>query len=71
MADNTTSGWEAVRARHKETGDHFTTSRVLAEKGGHEILEDRPPLDANGNWRPIKKAETISEKSTAKKAGTK
>lgn len=72
MAEKTeTSGWEMVRVKHKETGAHFTTTRDLATRGGHEILTDRDALDKNGNPLPIKESESITEKAATKKAGAK
>lgn len=43
---------DVVRARHKDTGDHYTTTRHLATQRGDEILENRPAIDTYGRWLP-------------------
>lgn len=50
---------DVVRARHKDTGDHYTTTRHLADKRGDRILEDRPAVDEHGQWLPPLPHKTI------------
>lgn len=48
-----THGWDAVRARNKDTGDHYTTTRHRADLRGDTVLEDRPALDKHGRWLAV------------------
>ena len=50
---------DVVRARHKDTGDHYTTTRHLATKRGAAVLEDRPAVDQYGRWLPPLPHKTI------------
>lgn len=61
-----TNGWQRVRAKDHATGDHYTTTRHLAEKRGDQILEGKPALDANGNFLPRKKNITPAPATKAK-----
>ncbi len=44
-----------VRVRHPKTGDHYTTTRVLARKAGATLLEGHPATDKYGNPLPRKR----------------
>lgn len=48
------NGWEVVRAKDHESGDHYTTTRHLAAKRGDEVIEDHPAVDKHGAWLPRK-----------------
>lgn len=52
-------GWDVVRARHKDTGDHYTTTRHRATLRGDTIL-DRPAIDERGRWLPPTPHKTIT-----------
>ena len=52
---------ELVRVRHAVTGDHFTTTRVLARRMGAEPL-DQPATDRYGAPLPRKRNTTKSNK---------
>lgn len=43
---------DVVRARHKDTGDHYTTTRHRAALRGDTVLEGRPAVDEHGRWLP-------------------
>lgn len=45
---------EYVRVRHPETGDHFTTTRVLAHRMGATLLPDHDAVDRYGYPLPRK-----------------
>lgn len=45
---------EYVRVRHPETGDHFTTTRVLAHRMGAALLPDHDAVDRYGYPLPRK-----------------
>lgn len=45
---------EYVRVRHPQTGDHFTTTRVLAHRMGATLLPDHPAVDQYGQPLPRK-----------------
>lgn len=47
-----------VRVRHPRTGDHYTTTRVLARKAGATLLEGHPATDKYGNPLPRKLKES-------------
>lgn len=44
-----------VRVRHPKTGDHYTTTRVLARKAGATLLAGHPATDKYGNPLPRKR----------------
>lgn len=44
-----------VRVRHPRTGDHYTTTRVLARKAGATLLEGHDATDKYGNPLPRKR----------------
>lgn len=44
-----------VRVRHPKTGDHYTTTRVLARKAGATLLPDHPAVDQYGAPLPRKR----------------
>lgn len=43
-----------IRVRHPETGDHFTTTRVLAHRMGAILLPDHDAVDQYGAPLPRK-----------------
>ena len=43
-----------VRVRHPQTGDHFTTTRVLAHRMGATVLPDHEAVDSYGYPLPRK-----------------
>ena len=65
---------EPVRVKHAVTGHHFTTTRHLAQEGGHTLLTTRPATDRDGAWLPIKynlaAATTISPDQPGPDAST-
>lgn len=44
-----------VRVRHPRSGDHYTTTRVLARKAGATLVEGQPATDKYGNPLPRKR----------------
>lgn len=44
-----------VRVRHPKSGDHYTTTRVLARKAGATLVEGQPATDQYGNPLPRKR----------------
>lgn len=44
-----------VRVRHPKSGDHYTTTRVLARKAGATLLAGHPAVDQYGNPLPRKR----------------
>lgn len=44
-----------VRVRHPRTGDHYTTTRVLAKKAGATLLPDHDAVDQYGKPLPRKR----------------
>lgn len=54
-----THGWDVVRARNKDTGDHYTTTRHRATLRGDSIL-DRPATDKHGRWLDPTPHKTIT-----------
>lgn len=50
---------DVVRARHKDTGDHYTTTRHRATQRGDQILEGRRAVDQYGRWLPPLPRKTI------------
>lgn len=52
---------EYVRVRHPKTGDHYTTTRVLASKAGATVLPDHPAVDRYG--RPLPRKPKNSKES--------
>lgn len=46
---------EYVRVRHPQTGDHYTTTRVLAHKAGASLLADHQAVDQHGYPLPRKR----------------
>lgn len=51
---------QVVRARNHTTGDHYTTTRHLADLSGDEVLEDHPAVDQYGRWLPTKPHKDIT-----------
>lgn len=45
---------EYVRVRHPRTGDHYSTTRVLAAKAGATLLPDHDAVDKYGKPLPRK-----------------
>lgn len=45
---------EYVRVKHPVTGDHYTTTRVLARKAGATLLPDHDAVDKYGYPLPRK-----------------
>lgn len=52
---------EYVRVRHPDTGDHFTTTRILAHRMGATLLPDRTAVDDYG--RPLPRKPHLSKES--------
>lgn len=52
LAEGKPSGF--VRVRHPKTGDHYTTTRVLARKAGATLLPDHKAVDQFGLPLPRK-----------------
>lgn len=50
-----------VRVRHPQTGDHYTTTRVLARKAGATLLPDHDAVDKHG--RPLPRKPHTSKES--------
>lgn len=49
-----------VRVRHPRSGDHYTTTRVLARKAGATLL-NQPATDQYGN--PLPRKRNVSKES--------
>lgn len=56
-----------VRVFDPATGDHVTTTRVVADKGGLKIIDGHPALDTSGRPLPRKLRATIPEAKSRRK----